>query len=315
MKSSTAPEAHSAPGDARVSTAAATSCGSRHPVERALGAGGLPRLTHQRCARHLGLDEPGRDAGDGDAVGCETLGHRLSEGVQPRFARAVRRDVGLPAIGPAGPDVHDAPHRHPVGRGLVDHPSRHAPREVGRAEQVGREGALPDLHPVLVGRVLQRVVATAAPVGTGRWGHDHRRVVDEDVDPAECGGGVLGEARHGIRVGEVSRDERVPGAGQPREHGGRAVERVGAPVVDRDPVPVLGERAGDGGTDPARCSGDEDSAGRDGGSAHARHPSHAGRAGPPPRSRPGGRAGRPSPRPSARAGPRGRRPGPAAAPG
>ena len=99
--------------------------------------------------------------------------------------------------------------------------------------------------------MLQRVVAAAAP-GAARRGHDHRRVVDEDVDPAERGDGVVGEAAHGIRVGEVGGEDRVARAGQPGRHRLGPLERVGGAVVDHDPVAVRGEGRGHGGADTAR---------------------------------------------------------------
>jgi hypothetical protein len=296
LKSSTAPEAHSAPGDAKRHDGGRDLLRCGDPVERALRPRRLPRCTLERGTDHLGLDEPGRDARHGDAVRGQALRHRLAERVQTGLAGAVRGDVGLPPVCPSRADVDDPPDGDPVSRWHVDHLPGHAPREVRRAEQIRREGALPDLHPVLVGRELERVVTPPAPVDSRCRRHDHGGVVDEHVDPAQRGGRLRREARHGIRVGEVGGEPHVPAPRQALEHSRRPIERGRAPVVHDDPVAALGEGASNRGPHPSRCSGDEDAARRSGcggGFAHGRHPIHAGRAGPRPRSRRAGRAGRP----------------------
>ena len=66
--SSTVPLVNSASGEARKSTAAATSSARRDAAERALGAAGVAARAGQLLGRHVGLGEAGRDRRDRDAV-------------------------------------------------------------------------------------------------------------------------------------------------------------------------------------------------------------------------------------------------------
>lgn len=104
----------------------------------------------------------------------------------------------------------------------------------------------------LVCRVLQRVVS-APPAVAGTGGlvvrpDEEGCVVDEDVDPAEGGNGVLGQLGHGARVGQVGPTGGVAVALQSRQDtpGGSLV----TVVVDENPVTAtVCERPRGGGTD------------------------------------------------------------------
>src|SRR5690606_30340376 len=114
-----------------------------------------------------------------------------------------------------------------------------------RAEQVGGERLLPDLHPLLVCGALEGMVAAPAAV-LPRCG-EHRCVVDEDVDPLESRDRLTGQSFDVGRVTEVSLDQGVAGSGE------RVAYLLGcigaAQVVHDHPVTAISEGTRDRGTD------------------------------------------------------------------
>ena len=106
-----------------------------------------------------------------------------------------------------------------------------APGDVGRGKQVGADDRLPGLLPLLVRRVLDLVM------------HHHGGVVDQDVEAAERCGCLIDHVPHRVRFGQFGPDHGVPVAGQ------LTAERFGAlrvgPVVQSNPVTLVGERGSD----------------------------------------------------------------------
>lgn len=174
--------------------------------------------------------------------------------MQSGLARPVRGDVRLAAIGTAGPDVHHRAAPLP-GRGLnIDHLPGHAPGEVRGALQVHREGAPPRRHPVVVAGLRERVPDPPRPAD--RLLDVQRGAVHQHLDPAQFAGGPGRDRGNRGRVAEVPGDDRVPLAGQARQHGLGALH--GRPAVQHHPVSVRRERRRRGRADPARRSGDQD---------------------------------------------------------
>jgi hypothetical protein len=202
--------------------------GRGDPPERALGLAPRALLARQRLGGHLGVGEPGRDAGHRDPARPERARQRLAERDDARLARAVGGHRGLAAERAARGDVDDPPAAAHVAHG--------APAHVRRADEVDRQHLLPGAAPVLVGGLVDRVR------------RDDPRVVDEHVDRAERLRRAVDHRPHRDRVGEVGAGEHVP---VPRQLG---QQRLGAlargAVVDRDAVAQGRERPCRRGPDP-----------------------------------------------------------------
>jgi len=211
----------------------------RDPVERALRAD-LPAPGRVQVGRrHLGLDVPGRHHGDRDAVRRERAGHRLPERVQARLAGPVGGVPGLTAEGTARGHVDDP-------AAAVLHVLDRAPGHVRGSGEIDGDRVTPRVLPLLVGHVGDRVR------------HVDPGVVDQDVQPAQLGGGLVDHLPHGCGVGQVRAEDRVAAARQPGRH--LPGQRGGIAVMHRHPVTLAGERLRHRPPDAPGGPGDQDRA-------------------------------------------------------
>ena len=238
MTSTTAPVVDSAPGGGQEHHHPGHLLGGRRPAEGALGADGVAAGTFQERGGHVGLHEPGRDRGHVDPVAAEGPGHRLSQAVQPRLARPVGGMVGLPPERAPRGDVHDPP---PAGG---DHVRGRGVDEVGRAEQVGRQRPPPDLDPVLVAGLQDRLRL----VDPG--------VVDQHVDLAEPVDDPPDQRPRLLGVGHVGLHDQVPAPAPERCQGVLGRPPVG-PELHHHRGPAGRELPRQGPADPARTARDQ----------------------------------------------------------
>ena len=116
-------------------------------------------------------------------------------------------------------------------------------RQPGPRGARGADGA----EQVDVDALLPAFLAVAGPEAGG--------VVDEDVDPAECGGGFVHIGFDGCRIGHVA-DGCMHGRAVRGQLVVRGLQRVGATPADRHMHAFGGERVGDGQADTAAAAGD-----------------------------------------------------------
>ena len=184
LMSITEPLAIVAAGEARYSTAAATSSGvATRPS--GLSAAPLPPLARECLGGHVRLGHARCDRTDGDAVRSERPRQRLAEGDYRGLAGAVGGLGGLTAEGPARGHVDD------VAAAGADHVPDGTPGHVGGAHEVDGERVVPRALPLLVAGLDDRVRL------------EHARVVHEHGQAAEALGGRIDHPAHGRRIGEV----------------------------------------------------------------------------------------------------------------
>jgi len=99
----------------------------------------------------------------------------------------------------------------------------------------------------------------AAPAPALPRGGEHRRVVDQDVDPAQRLDRLGRQPLDGVRVGEVRLDDGMPVAREGTAYLVRGF--LATQVVDDDPVAPRREGAGHRGPHAPGGAGDQDAAG------------------------------------------------------
>ena len=151
LTSSTDPLAITASGDARYTTAAATSSGVATRPSGLSARRASPSLAGELLGRHVGLGESRSDRRDRDPVRPERAGERLAEGDQAGLAGSVGRGLRLPAERAARGHVDD------VAAAAAHHVLHRAPGHVRRAGEVDAERLLPAALPLLVGGLGDRV--------------------------------------------------------------------------------------------------------------------------------------------------------------
>src|SRR5580693_9428476 len=121
-----------------------------------------------------------------------------------------------------------------------------APGRVGGPGEVDGHGLVPHVLPLLVGHLGDRVP------------HVDPGVVDQDVQPAQVGSGLVHHLPDGGGIGQVRADDRVPLAGQAGQH--LEGQRGRIAVMHRHPVALAGERLRHRPADAPRRPGDQDRA-------------------------------------------------------
>src|SRR3984957_17241226 len=129
-----------------------------------------------------------------------------------------------------------------------------APGRVGGPGQVDGQRVAPCLLPFLIGHFGDRVP------------HVDPGVVDQDVQPAQVGGGLIYHLPDGRGVGQVGAHHRVAAAAQPGPHLLRESGRIA--VMDRHPVALGGEGLRHRPADAPGGPGDQDRAARGPGGCH-----------------------------------------------
>ncbi len=192
--------------------------GVQRPAHRDPGVHGLAALLVpvKPHFREVGLDQTGRDVRDPHRNALQVVAERSRVTVHGELRRDIRRAARV------RPDAGDRAEVDDVAVARADQMRQAEARHAHQPEHV----RLDHLPLVDVARLPDGVAAAREP-----------GVVDEDVEPAEVGEGLLDEALAACRVGHVE----VPVAAGAGVHAS----------------PGLGERPRRRGADPARRTGDD----------------------------------------------------------
>jgi hypothetical protein len=181
------------------------------------------------------VEGAGAERVDVDALVGPFEGHGARQLHQTAFGGVVGRPAGH------GDEALDTAHVDDAAPAALDHLRRHGAADQERAGEVGGHHLLPFR--------LAELQRRLANVDAG--------VVDQDVDVAERGDGLLHHRRHRSVIGDVGFDGERPVAIL-RAHTVRRGLRLGVvPAGEDDVGPGAGERAGHRFAQPLAAAGDE----------------------------------------------------------